>query len=84
MTTPKVMLRNWKYEVIFASYMIIRAVVRSFYPVFTLFFTFPKTASLANAEVLKDIAKYLIGSDFSCDVAEVIDAFAEILADEVA
>lgn len=38
----------------------------------------------AHAEVLKDIAKYLIGSDFSCDVAEVIDAFAEILADEVA
>lgn len=39
---------------------------------------------LTDAEVLKDIAKYLIGSDFSCDVAEVIDAFAEILADEVA
>lgn len=38
----------------------------------------------AHAEMLKDIAKYLIGSDFSCDVAEVIDAFAEILADEVA
>ncbi len=49
MTTPKVRLRKWSYEVVFDTYMIIRAVIRSLYPAFTLHFTFQKTASFSDA-----------------------------------
>ena len=42
MTTPKVRLQKRSYEVIFATYMIIRVVVCSLYPAFTLYFTSQK------------------------------------------
>lgn len=84
MTTPKVRLQKWGYEVVFATYMIIRAVVCSLYPVFTLYFTFQKTASFSHAEIFKYVFKYLVCGYFADDVVEVEDAFAEVLADEVA
>lgn len=56
MTTPKVRLQKWSYEVVFATYMIIRAVVCSLYPAFALYFTFLKTASFADAKVGKYIS----------------------------
>ena len=40
--------------------------------------------SLAHAEIFKYVSKHLVGSYFANDVAEVVDAFAEILADKVA
>lgn len=55
MTTPKVRLQKWIYKATFASYMIIRAVVCSLYPVFTPYFTFQKTTSLSDAKVLEDV-----------------------------
>lgn len=63
MTTPKVRLRKWNHEVVSDINMIIRAVIRSIYPAFTLYFTFRKSASLSNAEVLKDIVQYLVCCD---------------------
>ena len=50
MTTPKVRLRKWSYEVAFATYMITRVVIRSLYPAFTLHFTFQKSALFSDAE----------------------------------
>lgn len=38
---------------------------------------------LPHAEVFKNIAKYLVCGDFANDVAEVIDALSQILADKV-
>ena len=55
MTTPKVRLQKWGYEVVFATYMIIRAVVCSLYPVFTLYFTFQKTASFSHAKLAENV-----------------------------
>lgn len=54
MTMPKVRLQKWSYEVVFDTYMIIRVVVCSLYPAFTLYFTFQKTASLSDAKFAED------------------------------
>ena len=60
MTMPKVRLQKWSYEVVFDTYMIIRVVVCSLYPAFTLYFTFQKTASLSHAKLRKYVIKDLL------------------------
>lgn len=73
MTTPKVRLQKWKYKATFASYMIIGAVVCNLYPVFTLYFTFQKTASLSNTEVLKYISKHFMWGNLpTCYICELM------------
>ena len=41
-------------------------------------------ALFADAEMLEDVLKDGVGGDFAYDVGEVVDAFAEVLGDEVA
>ena len=53
-------------------------------PCLTLRFTFQKCASFSHAEIFKYVFKYLVCGYFADDVVEVEDAFAEVLADEVA
>lgn len=72
---PKVRLQKWNYELVLATYMIIRAVVCSLYPAITLHFTFQKTASFSHAEIFENIAKYLIGGDLASNIAKVENAF---------
>ncbi len=57
MTMPKVRLRKWSYEVVFATYMIIIAIICSLCPAFTLHFTFQKSASLSDAKATKYVFK---------------------------
>ena len=84
MTTPKVRLQKWGYEVVFATYMIIRAVVCSLYPVFTLYFTFQKTASFSHAEMLKDISEHFVGLYFAAGYfAEMEETDAQVFTDEI-
>ncbi len=58
MTMPKVRLQKWSYEVVFATYMIITAIVCSLCPAFTLHFTFQKPASLSNTKVQKYVIQH--------------------------
>lgn len=61
MTTPRVRLQKWRYEVVFATYMIIRVIVCSLCPAFTLLFTFQETASFSHAERTKYVVKRVLG-----------------------
>ncbi len=76
MTTPKVRLQKRSYEVIFATYMIIRVVVCSLYPAFTLYFTSQKNASFSDAKMGEYVSQDLVCCDFTNDVREVKNAFA--------
>ena len=40
--------------------------------------------SLSDAKILKNITQNLIGSDFTGDFAEVVEAFPDILGNEFA
>lgn len=78
MTTPKVRLRKWNHEVVSDINMIIRAVIRSIYPAFTLYFTFRKSASLSDAEMFEDVFKHLWRGDLTaCDVCQLVKANAQ-------
>ena len=68
MTMPKVRLQKWSYEVVFATYMIIKGVVCSLYPVFTLRFTFQETASFSDAKVAENIIQSVLRGYIACDV----------------
>ena len=48
------------------------------------FYAFLFFVSLADAKVAKYVFKHLVCSDFAYDVAEVEDALAKVLRDEVA
>ncbi len=78
MTTPKARLRKCRYGVTLTTYMIIRTVIRSLYPAFTLHFTFRKSASLADAEMFEDVFKHLWRGDLTaCDVCQLVKTNAQ-------
>ena len=83
MTTPKVRLQKWGYEVVFATYMIIRAVVCSLYPVFTLYFTFQKTASFSDAKMREYIVQHLLAGHISDNRANSTQTSPQIFTENV-
>lgn len=57
-------------------YRILRIYIFSFYAF--LFFV-----SFSDAKIFKDVLQCNVCVYFACDIRQVVDAFAEILADEV-
>ena len=52
---------------------------KGFTGILVVFYVFFITASFSDAEMLEDILEHIVSSDFTNDVTEVIDAFADIL-----
>ena len=62
----------------------LRFYICSFYA-FLFLYLFSHTECLfTDAEILKDILQYHICGNFACDIAEMEDAFTDILCYEVA